>query len=701
MKPVLFSAWFSPVHLACLCLLLSAAAAAQTSDEEELALAYGNQASISIATGNSQSLRTAPAVATVITAQDIRAMGATDLDQVLETVPGLHVSTNSVRYPPIYIVRGIYTQNNPQVLMLQNGVPMTTLFDGNRGGAWGGYPVEHIARIEIIRGPGSALYGADAYAGVINIITKSAADSKGIHVGAHTGSFGMRDAWLEYGGNLGDVEVALYLRTGVTDGFKRIIDADAQTGLDAVFNTHASLAPGPVNTGAKATDANLEFLRGNWRLRVSAKLRSDVGIGVGAADALDPTGRESSNRTHADLTWSDAQLARDWGAGFSASMLRYDEVTDPAYVVYPAGARIGPSFFPNGMLGAPSTYERQTRLSGFVTFSGLAQHRMRLGAGYDNLDIYKTTEFKNFSFAPSGLPIPLEQLVDFSNTAPFLAPMRRTVEYVYAQDEWSLAKDWTVTAGVRHDRYSDVGSTTNPRLALVWNASLDVTAKFLYGQAFRAPSFNEVGGINNPVLKGNPLLRPETMKTLEAALAWQANAKTRVNMNLYQYAMRDIIKAIPDPAIPTVSIFSNAGNQDGHGMEFEFVYDPNSNWHVTGNYAHQRSTVGNADAGYAPQNHALARVDWRFAPNWMLGSQLNWVANRARAQGDTRSAIADYTSLDLALRTTAVKNWEFSAGLRNALNADIREPSVAPGTALPGDVPQAGQAFYLRAVLKL
>ncbi len=134
------------------------------SEDEDFVLAYGDKTFVSIASGSKQTLRRAPAVATVITAEDIAAMGAKDLDEVMETVPGVHVSRTANHYSPSYVIRGIYGGiNNPQVLMLQNGIPMNTMYVGDKGIYWGGLPLENIARIEIIRGPGSALYGADAY----------------------------------------------------------------------------------------------------------------------------------------------------------------------------------------------------------------------------------------------------------------------------------------------------------------------------------------------------------------------------------------------------------------------------------------------------------------------------------------------------------------------------------------------------------
>ena len=69
----------------------------------------------------------------------------------------------------------------------------------------------------------------------------------------------------------------------------------------------------------------------------------------------------------------------------------------------------------------------------------------------------------------------------------YMLPHKRNVSYTFVQDEWSFAKDWALTAGVRHDRYSDFGGTTNPRLALVWDAAYNIVVKAMHGTAFRAP----------------------------------------------------------------------------------------------------------------------------------------------------------------------------------------------------------------------
>src|SRR5687768_9338312 len=105
-----------PLRVTCIALsvCLAHTALAQSLDEEDLLLMYGDKSYVSIATGAKMSTTRAPAVATVITAEDIKAIGATDLDEVLETVPGVHVSRSTLANGPVYVFRGLHRDTNPQ-----------------------------------------------------------------------------------------------------------------------------------------------------------------------------------------------------------------------------------------------------------------------------------------------------------------------------------------------------------------------------------------------------------------------------------------------------------------------------------------------------------------------------------------------------------------------------------------------------------
>src|SRR3569833_3343401 len=110
-------------------------------------------------------------------------------------------------------------------------------------------PVKDIARIEVVRGPGSAVYGADAFSGVINFFSFVAVVFVGSVFGGCVGSFDSKDVWLLHGREYGGIKTAFSIEYGATDGQRETISADAETGLDTLFGTSASLAPGPVNLG--------------------------------------------------------------------------------------------------------------------------------------------------------------------------------------------------------------------------------------------------------------------------------------------------------------------------------------------------------------------------------------------------------------------------------------------------------------------
>ena len=614
-------------------------------------------------------------------------------------MPGLHVSRFDQVYTPVYVIRGINLGYNPQVLVLLNGVPLTTPFSGNRGHNGDHFPLVNVQRIEVIRGPGSALYGAEAFAGVINIISKTAADIDGTQAGLRLGSFRSGETWMLHGGQWAGFEAAAYLQLGTTDGARRTIEADAQTGWDALLGTQASLAPGPVNNGRRFVDGALDLSRGAWRLRAAYRERSETGTGTGIASALDPTGHGRTHSFNADLSYEWSGLPPGWALTLEGAALRYVEKAD--LVLYPPGARLNPAggAFADGMIGNPWKWQRHSRLGAAARYTGWAGHRLLLGAGLAEEAVYKVRERKNFNadFTPIGSGS-VADVTDVSGTTPFLRPNGRRLRYAYLQDEWRAAADWTVTAGLRHDHYSDFGATTNPRLAVVWDAAYDLTAKLLYGTAFRAPSMIELYAINNPVGNGNPDLQPERIRTLEAGLSWQPSATIQLGISAYRLEASDIIRRVG-------TVYQNAGRLRGRGLEIEGHWEPAPRWRLSGNYSLQNTTdpATGIDAGNAPQHHFYVRADWRMHASWTAHAQLNWLGRQLRQAGDTRAALPESRTVDLTLRgQDAWRRLDLAVSVRNLFDADVREPSAfdpsAPFVSLPGDYPMPGRALRVEAV---
>lgn len=368
---------------------------------------------ISLAIGYRQSITDAPAVATVITADQIQRLGALTLAQVLETVPGLHVSS-ARGVSDIYVIRGFYKTFSTQVLVLVNGIPVNDIVYGGRPLAWT-MPVHDIARIEIVRGPASALYGADAFAGVINVITKTSNEIKNPEVGAYAGSFQTYGSWLLGSGHWHDVEMALYLEGGKTHGYRRTIKQDDQTRIDRLLGTSASLAPGPINTMRDDFNMRLDISQGDqWRFRAGYQAFLNVGTGVGTALTLDPKGDFSVRLFTADLTYS---LIKNSSWVVDTQFSYQNTTTNANLVLYPPGAFGG--FFPEGVQEKFSFHVNQQRAGLTALYEGIANHRVRLDVGLNHAENGNIEESRNFILGSAGIPQPTGRLTDIDTFIPW------------------------------------------------------------------------------------------------------------------------------------------------------------------------------------------------------------------------------------------------------------------------------------------
>lgn len=660
---------------------------------------------VSIATGISQPVHRAPAIATVITAADIEAMGITELDEALETVPGLHVMRNGFQgYGSIYAIRGIYSDFNPEVLLLINGIPVTSSLFGGRGPLWKGLMVNNIARIEVIRGPGSAIYGANAFAGVINVITKTSEEIAGTEAGVRTGRFDTQELWALHGDQWGGFDVALALEYFTTNGQREVIDADFQTALDnQSTDPPASLAPGPVSLGVDRLDARVDISRGEWRLRLGYQGRHNVGNGIGAAQALDPDADFEYDRINADLTYHDPEFTDNWDVTAEASFFDTGFEVENEQSFFPAGHRQTAAPFallPEGLIVNAGTTEHHVRFNLSGIYSGYDSHLIRAGAGIHYVDLREVSHTSNID-PGTGLPLPVGQRISYSDTPfAFQREVDRTNWHAFLQDTWTFKTDWAMTSGLRFDRYSGFGSTVNPRIALVWQTQPKLTSKLLYGRAFRVPSLLDSTVTNVATIQGNPDIDPEIIDTVELGFDYQAADDLHLALNVFHYWIDDKIQLLGDGAL---LVAQNVGKQTGHGLELETRWSASGDIDILANYAYQVSTdeKTDKDAGNAPHHQLFLRADWRFMPNWHFNARVNLVADRDRVAGDARPEIDDYTTVDITLRhKDLADHWDFAISVRNLFDEDAREPSGGPGPAtatteaIPNDLPLAGRSYF-------
>ncbi len=638
---------------------------------------------VKISTATDISVGRAPGVVTVLTREDIKATGATNLVDLLEGVPGVHVRANQFAFRPLVHFRGASAN---QTLLMINGNPTRDL-TWNTGIFWKGIPASAIERIEVIRGPGSALFGADASAGVINVITRTAAGIDASEVGARVGSFDSRAGWVLHGTRWGRVAVGLTAEVSRTDGHGPFLEQDAQTLADRVDGTDASLAPGEARFGWENTDLRLSFASGHWQLLADYVEHDDLEIGITGAGVLDPVTRASDSKLNLDLLYDNPALRPQLGltAALKYQHLKYSsgsgfQERPPGYL----GA------YPEGVINRMSASEQRWLFEAALLYTGFENHAIRMGAGHARRDMYRVEQFVNRGIGPDGTVLPIDSpLVDLSGTPYAFAPEKaRTDDYVFVQDLWQLADDWELTLGARYDHYSDFGGTFNPRSGLVWQQSERLTMKLLYGEAFRAPNFQELYAETSFTLP-NPALEPERSRTVELAASYAARSNLLLGANLFRFHQSDLIRPVPVAGL-TKAQYRNTGGQTIVGVELEARWEVTDKLLVQGNFTARDPKDDAFRAFDQPKRDGYLRLDYALSPKWHWNVQNNWIGERERPAEDVREPLESYWLTDTTLRYAA-DGVEYAFSVRNLFDNDAREYTSA---SLPGDLPLPERNYF-------
>lgn len=688
------------------CLSLNASADADLALENLMLMSMDELLSlkIRIASNTDQTLHKAPSVVSVITSEDIEATGATSLSDILQSVPGVHVRANLFAFRPQVTFRGAA---GTHTLLMINGEPLKDLV-WNTGIFWKGLSIHMIDRIEIIRGPGSAMFGADASAGVINIITKSTSMIARSEAGIRAGSFDSQTGWLNYSGNWQGFDIGFGAELSHTDGHRAHIVRDGQTGQDTAVGSRVSQAPGEARYGWRGQDVRFSIARGNWHALFDHSAMRDVEIGLTGAAVLDPRTRGQASRQDVALFYNNETFQPD--LALKAELRYYHQdfssregfferppgyrCTSPAVPPSPGSCKdIAAGIYPDGLINRMRSSERGSRLEASGLYRGLKNHVISLGIGYGVKDLYSVEHFVNYGRDANGNLIPAtSSLVDLTDSPYAFAPEKtRRVGFVYLQDIWSFAPDWELTAGARYDQYSDFGGTFNPRAALVWQTTQRLTSKLMYGRAFRAPSYLELyspTAANQP----NPQLTPERSETWDLSWLYKASRHFSLGISLYQFSQSNLIAADANRQ------FQNLGDRTARGLELEAQWQATRQLRLSGHLAYRQDQAWQPVHMPLPSEHVYLRADWSFAPDWHWNLQTHWFGARKAPRvnaDDQRAGIPAYAIVDTTLRYQHRDHWEFSASVRNLFNQDAREFS---GTALHANLPLPRRNLSLEAV---
>jgi outer membrane receptor for ferrienterochelin and colicins len=507
-----------------------------------------------------QKVTEAPSSITIITADEIQKYGYRTVSDLLQSVPGFYV-TNDRNYSYVG-VDGISrpTDYSTHLLVLIDGHRVNdNVYNAAYVGTEAILDVDLIARVEIIRGPGSSLYGANAFLGVINIITKRGADLKGVEISADAGSLQTYRERATYG-----QQYASGLEFLLSETF---YNSNGNSRLDfPAFNFAAT------NNGiAQNVDAD-QFFSGflstsyrDFTLRAGYVSR-EKHIPTASFGTVfnDPRTKTTDARAYSDLQYHHT-FGNNWEINARGS---YDWYEYDGVFIYDHSGAGTPPYTVN------LDYERQNwwGLDFSVSRRLAERHHLTLG----------TEETFNTK----------QVLGNFDQTPYFLYLSDRhssTQSSFYFQDEFAIRKNLLLSAGVRYDHYSTFGSTVNPRLGLIFSPRENTDIKILYGQAFRAPDDYQLY-YSDPAAGIEPSsgLRPETIKTAEVIFEKYFWQHASLSASGFYNWIDHLISQRTDPANGMIQ-FTNLEGIRGKGLEFELSAKPLNGWEGRLSYTLQES----------------------------------------------------------------------------------------------------------------
>ncbi len=681
---------------------------------------------VTVATKTKMKIDEAPSIVSVITQEQIKNSGAKNLKEALGQVAGFYLYDRST-YPDIIAsIRGISSSGNASVKLMINGHSTETPSNQNFGWLIG-FPVELIRKIEIIRGPGAALYGSSAMNGVINIITEDADDPSA--VSAAYGSFDTYRGTPQLSHSAKNFRLFLFADHISSDGDPQMIGKDYAS---AVFPPGYSFAPGYTNEDFRYDTFFTKLSYNDIRLTGFFKFSNNeplIGIQNALTDENDVSDKNAFIEAGYEKMVSDkislsAKAYYDYNM-YSPFYEGFDQKTS-ALFGFPSGeSMVGEAESKSGKIGSELMMNAKLPNNAEITAGFLFEY-MR---GYDIRQIANAN--------PTGKPIVLNGVTympmqylggmrDISDSYNWMDDdkLKRTVYAGYIQGTWDITevfsplkrigKNLTLTTGLRYDNYDDVGDSLNPRIGLVYAPNDRLFFKLLYGQAFRAPGFNEMYTENNPAIIGNPNLKSETIKTVELQTGVNMTEQITASLNFFHIRKENTIRLYQNA-------YTNWGEIESQGMEGEvrasfdrhrYAYF-NMTFQKAKDITHETAVSGGTaytqedfDLGAYPEVMANLGINSEIGKYIKANIWVSYIGSIGRIgkmqiasdgtveKADSRDPIDRYalTNISLIFRNfDFAKGWEFQITGYNIFNANQTDPE--PDGALPNDLPRWGRQF--------
>jgi len=465
-----------------------------------------------------ETVESTPATVTVITQKEIEQHAARDLADVLREVPGLTISrTGSPGKATSLFTRGA---NSTHTLVLWNGIEINNPYFA--GYDWGRFSTAGVQQVEVVRGPYSALYGSDAVAGVVNVLTNPI--KSGVRGDFELGGHGLRNAMAG----------ADYVTQST------LFSASYEHRNDDGFEPNDDFAQNTANLFWKWTASN-HFSIGVAGRRTSYDLGIPTNLNFDGTELV-PSPNRRQEGTERQIAVPIAQSIGRFSYEIALSeSRRNDDFTDPD----------DPYGYVNG------TTDSTTRRARLTTRTSTAIGTIVAGGEYERATVTDVTTF-----------------------GPNLDHDRRRDKSFFIEDrlehELGTGSRLELSLGARRDDFDEFGSETSPRAAFAWIAGSN-KVHAAYGQSFRAPS---IGELFFP-FSGNASLQPEHGKSTEIGYDRALGDKGLFSITLFHARYRDLI--VFDNVTYT---FANIGRARTQGAEISLTRNVGQSYYSTMNYTY-------------------------------------------------------------------------------------------------------------------
>ena len=542
----------------------------------------------------------AAASVVVITREDIKRYGYRNLQEALQSAIGFYVSSD--RNYEYLGVRGFSRPGdyNTRILLLLDGHKINDLnFDYAAIGEDLQIDINSLERIEITKGPSSAVWGTNALLGVVNLVTRSGAGLNGGNAIVEYGSHNRSKAYADYGTKLeSGLEIAGGVSGLTSDGESDLYFPELNAPVHNFGTAEDRDGENAYRTYLKAAYEGFAFLLN------SGVRRKEVPTGA-FGEVLNADGNQTEDvGTHLDLSYKRKVNEASNGEFFTRAY--FDRVKYDGGGVYDSGTDvpdIGGDSSDSSLAGAEVRYSQDI-------FSSLS---MLVGAEYqDGYDM----SISSFYW------------IDGEKVPSFTSDNSLTVASLYTEFDYPLLESLHFVAGARGDDYSTFGRKFSPRFGVVAKPLDDTTFKLLYGEAFRAPNNYETNWGDGAYYLPNRELVPEELRSYEL-IATQRAFSSEFSLSLFRYDLDKIIAQISNA--DQLLQFQNLAGVRSEGVEFQVQsrFANRINGHA--GLSFQRAVDSDSDQIISNSPRQLANVGL-IMPVWgdkfYLSPQFVFVGNR-------------------------------------------------------------------------